>query len=83
MFSPLGESVPASKVPISGSERETIFTVRGNNRSMLFCGTTLLQSRGVDGAPAKAMVIRTGKGKDSIYINIIIIERLLPYTRTL
>jgi magnesium-transporting ATPase (P-type) len=60
MFLVVGESVPVSKVPVVTVDKNEYFSIRSNNRSMLFCGTKLLQSRGVDGEEARAMVIRTG-----------------------
>ncbi|OWA54617.1 putative cation-transporting ATPase 13A3 [Hypsibius exemplaris] len=73
-----GESVPVSKVPVASSDKDQFFSVRSNNRSMLFCGTKVLQSRGVDDQPAKAMVVRTGfmTAKGELIRSIIFFRRI-------
>uniref|UniRef100_A0A0K0EYM5 Cation-transporting ATPase n=1 Tax=Strongyloides venezuelensis TaxID=75913 RepID=A0A0K0EYM5_STRVS len=60
-----GESVPVTKVPLpeedyeSNNDRETIFSLKEHSRHVLFCGTTVLQSRNHGGRPATAIVLRT------------------------
>uniref|UniRef100_A0A0K0E871 Cation-transporting ATPase n=1 Tax=Strongyloides stercoralis TaxID=6248 RepID=A0A0K0E871_STRER len=60
-----GESVPVTKVPLPEDDYEltnnksTIFSLKEHSRHVLFCGTTVLQSRNYGGRPATAIVLRT------------------------
>uniref|UniRef100_A0A0N4ZYF8 Cation-transporting ATPase n=1 Tax=Parastrongyloides trichosuri TaxID=131310 RepID=A0A0N4ZYF8_PARTI len=57
-----GESVPVTKVPLPEDDdnvKETIFSLKEHSRHVLFCGTTVLQSRNHGGKPATAIVLRT------------------------
>lgn len=53
-----GESFPISKTPISVEDG---FSCTANRRNMLFCGTTVLHSRGTNNNKVKAIVYRTSK----------------------
>ncbi|CAB3400144.1 unnamed protein product [Caenorhabditis bovis] len=58
-----GESVPVTKVPLSGADDvgdDVRFSSEKHNRHTLFCGTTLLQTRYYGGKPVLALAIRTG-----------------------
>ncbi|CAD6185047.1 unnamed protein product [Caenorhabditis auriculariae] len=58
-----GESVPVTKVPLSGAD-DVGDNVRFNNekhsRHLLYCGTQVLQARFYGNKPVRAVVVRTG-----------------------
>lgn len=57
-----GESVPVTKVPVDGADDKGAsvrFSNEMHSRHLLFCGTTVLQSRYYRGKPVRAVVVRT------------------------
>lgn len=54
-----GESVPVTKTPLPKTVGGYYNSKEDTNHT-LFCGTEVMQSRGQKGAPARALVLRTG-----------------------
>lgn len=54
-----GESVPITKLAIS-NDASVPYSPINNKKNTLFCGTQVLQTKAASGAPAKAIVYRTG-----------------------
>uniref|UniRef100_A0AC35THH9 Cation-transporting ATPase n=1 Tax=Rhabditophanes sp. KR3021 TaxID=114890 RepID=A0AC35THH9_9BILA len=57
-----GESVPVTKVTLPQDHdpsEQTIFSFKEHSKHILFCGTTVLQTRNHGGKPAMAIVLRT------------------------
>lgn len=58
-----GESVPVTKtsLPSSPEEAAETFSMEEHKRSILFCGTHVIQTRFYAGELVKAVVVRTGE----------------------
>ncbi|KAM6442415.1 putative cation-transporting ATPase 13A4 [Liasis olivaceus] len=59
-----GESVPITKTSLPCDSKSTqpwhLSSPEDSKRHLLFCGTDVIQARGEDGGPARAVVLRTG-----------------------
>lgn len=61
---PPGESLPVTKTSLprdcKSSQPWHLSSSEDSKRHLLFCGTDVIQARGADGGPARAVVLRTG-----------------------
>lgn len=57
----LGESVPVTKCSLSKSEENDLFSYEHHKKHILFCGTSIIQTRFYSGNKVLALVLRTGK----------------------
>nr|CDS34346.1 cation transporting atpase worm [Hymenolepis microstoma] len=59
-----GESVPVTKIPFVGQSSPDgsplLFELKGSSKSVLFCGTSVIQSRNFSDQKVVAVVVRTG-----------------------
>nr|XP_018898434.1 PREDICTED: probable cation-transporting ATPase 13A3 [Bemisia tabaci] len=55
-----GESVPVTKMPLPGDDRDIYYNEKAHVKSTLFCGTKILQTRYYSNEPVLAVCIRTG-----------------------
>ncbi|XP_053650214.1 polyamine-transporting ATPase 13A3 isoform X7 [Cherax quadricarinatus] len=55
-----GESVPVTKIPVTVSEENEIYSPEKHKRHTLFCGTSVIQTRYYGSAQVRAVVVQTG-----------------------
>ncbi|CAD6192928.1 unnamed protein product [Caenorhabditis auriculariae] len=54
-----GESIPITKVALTDDGHDEFFSITKHNKSVMYCGTQVLQTRFYKGQHVKALVLRT------------------------